>query len=72
MKKKFKCEVDCANCAAKMTDAVQKIDGVVQANVNFLTQKFTIEADETRFDDIVAEAIKAMKKVEPDVVVHVK
>ena len=66
MKKKYKCEVDCANCAAKMTEAVKKIDGVIDANVNFMMQKFTIEADDERFDDIVAEAVKAMKKVEPD------
>ena len=66
MKKKYKCEVDCANCAAKMTEAVKKIDGVIDANVNFVMQKFTIEADDERFDDIVAEAVKAMKKVEPD------
>lgn len=66
MKKKYKCEVDCANCAAKMTDAIKKIDGVIDANVNFMLQKFTIEADDERFDDIVAEAVKAMKKVELD------
>ena len=66
MKKKFKCEVDCANCAAKMTEAVKKIDGVIDANVNFIMQKFTIEAEDDRFDEIVEQAVKAMKKVEPD------
>ena len=66
MKKKYKCEVDCANCAARMTEAVKKIEGVVEANVNFMTQKFTIEADDSRFDEIVAQAVKAMKKIEPD------
>ncbi|MBR1634812.1 MAG: cation transporter [Lachnospiraceae bacterium] len=70
MKKKYKCEVDCANCAAKMTEAVKKIDGVIDANVNFMMQKFTIEAEDDRFDTIVAEAVKAMKKVEPDCVVE--
>ena len=40
MKKTYKCEVDCANCAAKMEDAVKKIDGVESARVNFMTQKF--------------------------------
>ena len=70
MKKKYKCEVDCANCAAKMTEAVKKIDGVIDANVNFMMQKFTIEAEDDRFDSIVAEAVKAMKKVEPDCVVE--
>ena len=38
MKKTFKCEVDCANCAAKMEEAVKKIDGVISARVNFMTE----------------------------------
>ena len=71
MKKKFKCEVDCADCAAKMTDAIKKVEGVIDANVNFLTQKLMIEADETRFDEIVQLAVKACKKVEPDCEVYV-
>ena len=66
MKKKFKCEVDCANCAAKMTEAVKKIDGVKDANVNFMTQKFTLEADDDRFDEVLKQAVAACKKVEPD------
>ena len=50
MKKKFKLdEVDCANCAAKMEEAIKKIDGVQDASVNFLTQKMTLEADDERF-----------------------
>ncbi len=69
MKKKYKCEVDCANCAAKMTEAVKKVEGVVDANVNFIMQKLTIEADDEHFDEIVKEAVKVMKKVEPDCVV---
>lgn len=66
MKKKFKCEVDCANCAAKMETAVKKIDGVKDASVNFLMQKFTLDADDDRFDEILQESVKVMKKVEPD------
>lgn len=72
MKKKFKCEVDCANCAAKMTDAVKKIDGVIDANVNFMTQKFTIEANDEQFDEIVTKAAAACKKVEPDCEIFIK
>ena len=52
MKKKFKCEVDCANCAAKMEDAGKKVDGVKDLNINFMTQKFTLEADDDRFDSV--------------------
>jgi cation transport ATPase len=66
MKKTYKCEVDCANCAAKMEEAVKKIDGVVNARVNFMTQKFMLEADDTNYDKILDEAVKACKKVEPD------
>lgn len=67
MKKKFKLdEVDCANCAAKMEDAIKKIDGVVDASVNFMTQKMTLEAEDARFDEILEEACKVIAKVEPD------
>ncbi len=66
MKKTYKCEVDCANCAAKMEEAVKKIDGVENARVNFMTQKFTLEAAEEVFDKVLDEAVKACKKVEPD------
>ncbi len=66
MKKKFKCEVDCANCAAKMEEAVKKIDGVRDASVNFLTQKFMLDADDARFREILEQAVAAMKKVELD------
>ncbi len=66
MKKKFKCEIDCANCAAKVEDAIKKMDGVHDAKVNFMTQKFTLDADDDRFDAILSEAIKTGKKIEPD------
>ena len=66
MKKTFKCEVDCANCAAKMENAIKKIEGVVNARVNFMTQKLILEAEDDMFDEILDKAIKACKKVEPD------
>ncbi|WP_035765983.1 cation transporter [Butyrivibrio sp. NC2002] len=66
MKKTYKCEVDCANCAAKMEDAIKKLDGVKDARVNFMTQKLTLEADEDNYDNILQLAVKACKKVEPD------
>lgn len=71
MKKRFKLtDLDCANCAAKMETAIRKIDGVNHATVSFLTQKMTIDADETRFDDIMREIVSVCKKVEPDCVIH--
>lgn len=67
MKKKFKLEdLDCANCAAKMEEAIKKIDGVSDANVSFMAQKMTIEADDGRFDEIMKEVVKVCAKVEPD------
>lgn len=73
MKKTFKMiDLDCANCAAKMEDAIKKIDGVTNASVNFMTQKMTIEADDAQFDNIVKEAVKVCKKVEPDCEIVVK
>ncbi|MGI6108336.1 MAG: cation transporter [Eubacteriaceae bacterium] len=68
MKKKFKMEeIDCANCAAKMEDAIKKIPGVENAVLSFMTQKLTIEADEADMDRILDEAQKACNKIEPDV-----
>ena len=67
MKKKFKLtNLDCANCAAKMENAIKKIDGVRDANVSFMTQKMTIEADDSPFDEIMEEVQSVCRKVEPD------
>lgn len=67
MKKVFKLiDLDCAHCAQKMEDAINKIDGVNKATVNFLSQKLTLDADDARFESILDEAAKACKKIEPD------
>lgn len=67
MKKKFKLQdLDCANCAAKMENAIKKIDGVKDANVSFMTQKMMVDADDERFDEIMQEVVKVCAKVEPD------
>lgn len=67
MKKTFKLEdLDCANCAAKMEDAIRKIDGVTSASVSFVMQKMTIEAADDKFDAVVKEAVKVCRRVEPD------
>ena len=67
MKKKFKLtDLDCANCAAKMEDAIKKLDGVNDASVSFMMQKMTIDADDGRFDEIMQEVVKVCAKVEPD------
>ena len=59
MKKTFKLQdLDCANCAAKMEDAIKKLDGVNNATVNFMTQKLTLDADDAKFDAILQQAVK--------------
>ena len=67
MRKQFQLrDLDCANCAAKMEAAIKKIDGVSDATVSFMTQKLTVEAEESRFDRIMEEIVKVCRKVEPD------
>ena len=67
MKKKFKLQdLDCANCAAKMEEAIKKIEGVNDASMSFMTQKLTIDAADDRFDAIMDEVEKVCPKVEPD------
>lgn len=67
MKKVFMMEdLDCASCAAKMQDAISKIEGVSYASVSFISQRLTLEYDEAREAKIFKEAAKACKKIEPD------
>ncbi len=70
MKKSYMLEgLDCAHCAAKIESAVCKIEGVSSASVNFMTTKMVIEAEAERMEAIEAAAIKAVRKLEPDVAV---
>ena len=71
MKKKFACEVDCANCAQKLEDALGKLDGVEEIKVNFMTQKLTLTAADDRFDAVLAAVVKKAKQIEPDTVISV-
>ena len=67
MKKTYKIEVDCANCANLMEDAAGKTEGVAAATVNFMTQKMIIEFEDGVDKDKVMKAVlKACRKVEPD------
>lgn len=65
MQKKFKIEVDCANCAAKIETAIKALPGVKNASVSFMAQKLLLEADD-KFDAVLKDAVKTAKKVEPD------
>ena len=67
MKKTFKIEVDCANCANLMEDAAKKTAGVANATVNFMTQKTIVEFEEGKEPKaVMKDVLKACKKVEPD------
>ncbi len=71
VKKVFEMEdLDCANCARKMEEAVSKIEGVQSCMITFMTQKMTIEYDEDSEKKIFKEITKAVKKVEPDTSVN--
>ena len=66
MKKHYKFEIDCANCAAKIETAVKELPGVTNASISFMAQKMMLEADDDKFDAVLQEAVKVAKKVEPD------
>ena len=67
MKKRFDMvDLDCANCAAKMEEAINKIEGVESATVSFMAQKLSIETAEEDFDKIMKQVVKAVKKVDTD------
>ena len=67
MKKSFKIEVDCANCANLVEEAVKKVAGVKNANVVFMTQKMKIEfVDDADIEAVMKEVVRVAKKVEPD------
>ena len=67
MKKTYKIEVDCANCANLMVDAARKTAGVANATVNFMTQKLIVEFAEGQDPKaVMANVLAACKKIEPD------
>ncbi len=73
MKKVFMLEdLDCAHCAQKMEDGILKIDGVISARVNFLSQKLTLEAPDEIFDNVLNQAVAICRKIEPDCTVIIK
>ncbi len=68
MKKTFVLEdLDCANCAAKIENAVKKLEHVISASVSFMTQKLVLEAPDEKFEEVVAAVEKVIKKVDADV-----
>lgn len=67
MRKTFKLdELDCANCGAKMEHAINNLEGVNSAKVNFMTQKLTLDARDESFEIVLSEAQRICHKIEPD------
>lgn len=67
MKKSYRIEVDCANCANKMEEAAQKTEGVKNATVNFMTLKMNVEFEDGADPKaVMQEVLKNCKKVEDD------
>jgi cation transport ATPase len=66
MKKVFKIDVDCANCAAKIERAISEIQDVNSVTVNYLTQKMIIEIPDEKFQETMRIVEKTAHKVEPD------
>jgi copper chaperone CopZ len=64
MKKSYRIEVDCANCAAKMERALGKLPGVQRATVSYLTQKLSVEAEDP--EALLPEIVKTCKRVDAD------
>ncbi len=73
MKKTYKIDVDCANCANLMQEAAKKTEGVSDAVVNFMTLKMIVEFNEGADPKaVMPEVLKACKKVEPDCEIFLK
>ena len=71
MKSKFKVKgLDCANCASQLERAIQRLDGIKDASISFITQKMELEYDETRKEEILQNVKKVIKKEEPDVLIE--
>lgn len=67
MKKTFTLEnLDCANCASKIENAIKEIKGVQSASVSFMMQKLVLEAADEQFEQILAQVKKTIAQIEPD------
>lgn len=67
MKRKYKLdEIDCANCALKLENAIREVEGILNVKVNFMMQKLTFEADEASFDQVEKDVLALCRRMEPD------
>lgn len=70
MEKKYSINVDCANCAAKMERKIEKIKGVENVAINFMSQKMFIEAGENEFERIMEEVLGICKKIDKEIIIE--
>ena len=71
MKFKFKIKgLDCANCAAELERAIQKVEGIENATISFMTEKMELEFNESQKEEIINRVKKVIKKEEPDVTIE--
>ena len=67
MKKSYRIQnLCCANCARKIEDNIKKIPGVIDAKILFMVQKLNLEVEDGRLDEVLSEARRIARKVEPD------
>ena len=67
MRKSYKLdEIDCANCARELEEGIRALDGVIDAKVNFMTQKLTLEAADDAYDDVLDRVVTYTADAEPD------
>ena len=71
MKKSFKIrELDCGHCAQEIEEAAAKVAGVNKVRVNFLSERMTLDADDDKFDAVLADIKNIVKTIEPDAVLE--
>lgn len=58
--------LDCANCAAKMEDQIRRLPGVMDAKISFMSLRFILEAEDSTYEEILDQARRICKKIEPD------
>lgn len=72
MKKSYKIEVDCANCANKMEEAANRTEGIVNAQINFMTLKMNVEFESgADTKAVMKNVLKACRKIEPDCEIYI-
>lgn len=70
MKRAYKLDGEiCANCAAKIEDRIGKLEGVNSVTVNAMTLRFKIDAEDERFEEVLAASRKIFNDIEPDCII---